>query len=388
MAKFNKTNTTNTTPNDEIPVGLNPDTTEAEAAETVITVTEGITVFNPGEQTALSVPAPVDPAKAWMQDIPKPIRMMFELAPPVEPEEMTAMIEQLPDGLRTNLEDAIAKMNPVKMGIVSSDTRFQIFDARIYHGVGDDPGRPGAAPVGSVYTADGRVLACWSKVDAARLKTGQTFVAAVVGLQETRSWWKPRDKNYALPIDVDPNSKAPICVSLDRKRGKRYGACPACPHRPYANGKYDGNSCHDEVKIYFVLRDFSGIYAMTLKGASVKNGVGPIRRLINTSTAPWDRWFEIGIAEERNNDGRWFSLTGGAHTDDDHPQGLTTTPQERGVLAALSRTVLNEVYKPALQSIYAQNSSAPVVADVAADMSAITRAALGEATPDYSQNNL
>ena len=95
MAKYNKTNNTNTTTNDEIPVGLNPDTTEAEAPEAVLAVTDGITVFNPGEQTELAVPAPIDPAKAWMQEIPKPIRMMFELAPPVEPGEMTAMIEMV-----------------------------------------------------------------------------------------------------------------------------------------------------------------------------------------------------------------------------------------------------------------------------------------------------
>jgi hypothetical protein len=370
----NKKNSTTTSTETNTEANVNQETTTVE--ETPITVDQGIAKV---ETAALA--APVE--KTWLDELPKPVRMAIESSLPVEDGEMVALTEQLPDLERENFEDFVAKMNPLKEGIVVADAKFRVPSIRIYHGVGDDAGRPKLAPVGSTYTSDGKILSVWDKDQAELLKSAQFFKAAVVGLQEVRSWWKPRNKDYVLPPDVDPNSNAPICKSLDRKRGDRYGACPACPHRPYANGKYDSNSCTDEIQIYLVLEDFSGIYQMTLKGASIKNAVQPFRRALATMVKPWDRWFGFGLAEEKNAIGRWFSLTA---TPIMGNSGVVA-PAQHNLLSVISRQVMNEVYRPALQSLYERSAVTPAPSETSADMQALIASVSG-AAPDYSKNNL
>jgi hypothetical protein len=201
--KTNSTNSTNST-NDENTVALVADAPEvAEAPVAAISVEQGIVKASPGEIEVASA--------SWVESVPKPIRALFNIMPAVEPDELTAMVEQLPDHLRANFEALVEGMNPVREGIVSTNTQFKIPEMRLYHGVGDDPARPPAAPVGSIYTSDGKILAAWDKQQAKSLKIDQVFTGAAVFLQETRAWWKPRDKAYVLPPDVDPTSNAPIC---------------------------------------------------------------------------------------------------------------------------------------------------------------------------------
>jgi hypothetical protein len=322
--------------------------------------------------------------KVWTDDLPKPIKMLFQASPAPDDGELTAMVENLPSAQRENFEVLIESLNPVREGFVSARADFRIPKAALYHGVGDDPARPAAAPVGSVYTADGLVLAAWDKNQARSLKIGQTFEAAIILIEETRTLKMPRDKSRPLPPDIDPDSKAPICYSLDRHRGSRYGACAACPNRPYANGKWAPDACTNDARIYFVLRGFKGIYAITVKGASMKKAVQVIQR---QKGRPWDVWYDLGVAEEKNELGRWFSLTATPHATDDAPQGEQTTPEERGVFRTLSRTVLHESYLPDLQRIYlAAEQPKEASGSGAADMTALLAAA--SAAPDYSKNNL
>jgi hypothetical protein len=326
--------------------------------------------------------------EAWMEQIPKAIRAQLTSMTAPEEGELAAMVEGLPSEFQANFNDLVERMNPVREGVVSARAEFRVPELKLYHGVGDDAARPQSAPVGSIYTSDGSVLAAWDKTQAKMLKIGQTFVGTVVAVQETRSWWRPRDKNFPLPPDVDPNSKAPICRSLDRARGTRYGACAACPHRPYVKGSYEPNGCQNDVRLYIVLRDFTGMYAMTVKGGSVKKAVVPILR---TKGVPWSVWFDFGLAEERNEQGRWFSMTAQAHVDDDHPQGIPTTPEERNVLRALARTILHESYKPELEKIYRQQETSTPQSEEMADLDAVrasAEAAAAAAATDYSKNNL
>ena len=369
------TNTTATpaTPHDAIATE-NPMTTETP----IIVAENGIAVVEPA-----ALAAPVE--KTWFDDLPKPIKALFLASPPPEDGELTAMVENLPQAQRESFEVLIESLNPVREGFVSSRADFRIPKAALYHGVGDDPARPAAAPVGSVYASDGLVLAAWDKNQARQLKIGQTFEAAIILIEETRTLKMPRDKSKPLPPDIDPDSKAPICYSLDRQRGSRYGACAACPNRPYANGKWAPDSCTNDARIYFVLRGFKGIYSISVKGASMKKAVQVIQR---QKGRPWDVWYDIGVSEEKNELGRWFSLTATPHATDDAPQGEPTTQEERGVFRTLSRTVLHESYRAELQRIYAQ-TSAPAAeghADTSADMLAVIAAA--NAAPDYSKNNL
>lgn len=381
------TNTDTNTTTDSIATET-PMTTETPitVAETGIAVVETpITVAKNGtavvDAAALAVPV----ERTWFDDLPKPIKALFAASPAPEEGELTAMVENLPQAERENFEALIESLNPVREGFVSSRADFRIPRATLYHGVGDDPARPAAAPVGSVYTADGLVLAAWDKTQARQLKIGQTFEAAIILIEETRTLKMPRDKSKPLPPDIDPDSKAPICYSLDRQRGSRYGACAACPNRPYANGKWAPDSCTNDARVYFVLRGFKGIYSINLKGASMKKAVQVIQR---QKGRPWDVWYDIGLSEEKNELGRWFSLTATPHSTDEAPQGELTSQAARGVFRTLSRTVLHESYRTDLQSIYSAVETTAVAAhaDASADMLAVIAAA--QAAPDYSKNNL
>ena len=366
-------------------------TTEPNTSTTPITQsieTPTMTQTPTAPDTALAAPvttalaAPVE--KTWLDEIPKGIRAALEATTPLEEGEMDALRNNLPDASRANYEGFAARMNPVKEGVLVSDSRFQVPSLRMYHGVGDDPGKPQLAPVGSIWSGDGRIVIVWDKGQAKLLNVGQTFDAAVVGLQEMRTWWPPRDKSVPIPEGVDPQAKGPICKSLDRMRGERFGNCGACPHRPYANGKYNANGCHDEVLLYVVMRDFSGIYQITLKGASIKNAVRPFQRALTAMIKPWDRWFTFGLAEEKNASGRWFSLTATPASDD-----VKVEESEHALLGGISRQILLEVYRPALQAAYERTALAAPV-EASADMAVLLAAAGGTTgpAPDYSKNNL
>lgn len=362
MAK--KTNITNT--NEVIE-------TEAVSVEPAVAA-ESVAAAEP--EAVLAVVAP-----EWMDSVPKPIRQLFEVMPAPEEGELPAMVANLPEAEQEAFNSMIDNLNPVREGFISASVDFKIPTAKLYHGVGDDPARPATAPVGSVYTSDGLVLAAFNDAQARQLKVGKTFKASVLHVLQTRQLRVSNDKSN-LPPDVNPNSKAPICFSVDRSRGTRYGSCAACPHRPYANGKYSPDSCTDDVRIYFVLHGFKGIYAITVKGQSLKKAVEPIRR---QKGRPWDIWFDIGLSEERNDKGRWFSLTATPHVNDAYPQGEPTTQPERGVLRTLARLVLHESYMSELRSVYTRATALPVL-NSPADMSALLSSAA--ALPDYSKNNL
>lgn len=307
-----------------------------------------------------------DDPKAWMNELSKGVKSLLESTEPVGDGELAAYVEQLPDAAQQAFSDMLDRMNPIKPGMVVAESRFEIPAAKLYHGVGDDPGRPASAPVGCVYTNEGRILVAFDKQNARNAGCKTTFEAAVLSIQETRSWWKPRNNpKFVLPPGVDADSKAPICTSHDRKRGGRFGDCVACPHRPYANGKYNDSGCADDYRLYFIMKDFSGIFEMTLKGKSVAAAIRPLQRRIKAMSTPWDIWFEFGLKEEKNEQGKWFSLTAQPFTDDKNPQFVPLTDVEKHVCNALSRQIINEVYLPKLESVY---RGAKPVAEQAANM--------------------
>ncbi len=363
----------------------NISTTLEEAPVTTTQETAPVAIDPVVEAVIDAEPEAANVAPDWQADLPKPIRQLFEVMSAPEEGELDAMIVSLPEQDQEAFNGMIDNLNPVREGFVSARADFKIPLAKLYHGVGDDPARPATAPVGSVYTSDGLVLAAFNEAQARSLKIGKTFKAAILQVLQTRQLRAANDRSN-VPPDMNPNSKAPICYSLDRVRGSRYGNCAACPHRPYANGKWAADSCTDEVRIYFVLHGFKGIYAITVKGQSLKKAVEPIRR---QKGKPWDVWFDLGVAEERNDKGRWFSLTATPHVTDDAPQGAPTTAAERGVLRTLARLVLHEAYAPELRGIYERGAKALPVLNAPADMNALLAAASSAGmAPDYSKNNL
>jgi hypothetical protein len=220
----------------------------------------------------------------------------------------------------------------------------------LYHGVGDDPARPATAPWVQLTLSDGLVLAAFNEAQARSLKIGKTFKAAILQVADAAAALSSNDLLHRPSGHEPGTASAPICYSSTVCAAAVMAAAlrVRTARTPTANGRPD--SCTDEARIYFVLHGFKGILCPHREGSKPgRRAVEPIRR---QKGRPWDAWFDLGVAEERNDKGRWFSLTATPHVTDDAPQGAPTTAAERGVLRTLARLVLHEAYAPELRSVY------------------------------------
>ncbi len=227
----------------------------------------------------------------------------------------------------------------------------------------------------------------------------------VLVVSDGHAWWPPRDKTVPLPPDVNPDSKSPICRSIDQKVGDRYGSCDACPNLPWKNGKKPENgSCNNETTIYFVLADFSGIYSMTFAKTAIKEGAGPIKKKANQWKQPWDRQFQMTTRAETNDDKtqKWYVPVSAVFTDPEHSDGIAPTEEENKILLMLNEKILADVYYQQLAHIYNKaaggHHTLPAGAEAAqtADMNDLANSVAipGGAAPaqaqvvDYSKQNV
>ena len=316
-------------------------------------------------------------AEDWQEKMPKAIRALFQATPEPIEGELSALVDNLPEADAELCRTMFESLNPVREGVVSSVAEMKIPAASIYQGTGDDPARPTTAPKGSLYTSRSELLLCAEKALARQNKVEQTIAIVPLILVKSRTWWRPRRENFVLPEGVDPNSKAPICQSPDRTTGSRFGACSACPNRPFAKGSFDPEACSDDATLYFVVKGFGGIYSLAMKGASLKNAVAPLER---SKGRLYDRWWELSLEPQTNAKGTWY--TAKLTPLDADTGGRATTQEERHVFRALSATLLHQTVKPVFERVYNARSAAHAAlpAETTADPAAVLKAAVA----DYS----
>jgi hypothetical protein len=160
--------------------------------------------------------------------------------------------------------------------------------------------------------------------------------------------------------------------------GTRFGACKACPHRPYKTpGSFDKNSCTPDATLFLLRRDFSDIYMMTVKGASLVGAVAVVRR----QTKPLSSiYFTVGTKKNENKHGQWYTLT--LSISPDGPP----TEAESAVIRVMSRMIINGPVMNLFARVYDPSLRQPVTLDNGmADMAALTD---GAANADYSKNTL
>lgn len=303
------------------------------------------------------------------------------------PGELEEAVNQLDSKQSDNFRAMLARMNPEKPGVHLAQQAFRVPEMRIYHGTGNDESRPPTAPEGSIYSSDSRLLVVPETHRAMFPTVGQKAVAAVVGVYNTRTFWAPReDSGASLPPGVELKGNQPICNSFDRQRGNRYGSCSACPYRPWKDGKMDKNSCRDELHLYLVLRDFSGIYRFIVSGTSMKSGGIPVMKKVQSWAAPWSYYFSFATTKITKDKMRWFQLESSVATDQASPEGIAPSDAEQRVLSLLCRQIETEAYYPALGKIYERSNSAPV-GETSADLSKMIEQHEG-AQADYSANNV
>lgn len=368
MTRKSTTNTTSTTTNhdDDADVVI-VETTEAGSS---VGDSSLAVVDDADMQLATEVEAP------WMAAMPKGIRDLVKATPVLIEGQLAALVDNLPGADAESCRNMFESLNPVREGLVTSVSDVRIPSAKIFQGTGDDPSRPTVAPVGSLYSSNTELLLCADKALARQNKVSDTLRIAVVLLVESRSWWKPKRENFVPPVGVDPNSKAPICQSPDRKRGTRYGACDACPYRPFAKGTYDADSCSDDATIYFVVYGFKGLYSMQLKSGSLKLAVAPLKRIPGKL---WDRWMELSLVPQTNAKGKWFVAKIQPFGTDEDAKGLPTSEAERHLFKGLSSTILHGAVMQSFARVYnpqeAGKPSGEAQPENTADPDAIAKAA-------------
>jgi hypothetical protein len=105
---------------------------------------------------------------ALLRVFPAEERSLRQIFKPVLDSDIDEALANLSEAQRENFTQAMLRMNPVKPGDHRRKaSSFKVFDLRVYHGTGNDESRPKLAPVGSIYTTDGRIMAAGDPDQAA-----------------------------------------------------------------------------------------------------------------------------------------------------------------------------------------------------------------------------
>jgi hypothetical protein len=244
-------------------------------------------------ETALAVAAPaqvtavaVATAETWQSKLAD--RMKLAPTDPVREDilslrqpaasEFMALVESFPAEKRSNVLNLIGRMKP-KQGDHSSKTGFSPMPLKLYQGTGDDPNRPSDCPVGTFY--------------APFTKMGSSFKGLVLGVIQGRTLWPPRDEG-----------KAPVCSSVDRVTGSKYGSCQTCA---YSSKKTTEGGCGSDTVVYLLDQNLTGIYELRFMSTSAPAGNTLVKALKNANTL-WGYWVTFSNEKRTNGDKKWHIL--------------------------------------------------------------------------------
>jgi hypothetical protein len=262
----------------------------------------------------------------------------------------------------------VSKTNPEKQGLHSSSSGFEPTALKVYHGTGNDPLRPRQTLPGQFYSADSRVI-------------GEKFNAVPLAIYEGHILWPEKSQD-------NKESKAPICVSVDRKMGSKYGSCDSCPLNPNVR-QYNQGGCMREVTAYLLDQDMTSIYE--LKFSKTSEGAGrALMGVMKKSNSLWDRWFTFEAKERVEKGNKWYVIHAGPVAD---ASKANTDLKFHPLFNALSKVIDSDIYYAAMANTYdrAKNSTeagaAPGGETPAAsfDEKAFLKGDT-EAAPDYSKD--
>jgi hypothetical protein len=278
------------------------------------------------------------------------------------------IVMNLPENSQEAMMTLVAKTNPEKQGLHTSSSGFEPTALKVYHGTGNDPIRPRQTLPGQFYSADSRVI-------------GEKFNAVPLAIYEGHILWpeKTKDSN---------ESKAPICVSVDRRMGSKYGNCDACPlHpnlRPYAQG-----GCMREITVYLLDQDMTSIYE--LKFSKTSEGAGKaLMGVMKKSNFLWERWFTFEAKERVDKGNKWYIIQSSPVAD--ATKAITDT-KFHPLFNALSKVIDADIYYTQMANIYDRARNSPDSSEsvvnatpvVAFDEKAFLKSDT-DAVPDYSKN--
>lgn len=327
--------------------------------------TQALVPAAPAAETAVEVASAVNANKALADRLPARYRedVLFMVRP--TPEQLFGIVEKLPAGEQAKMIELVRKTRPKKQGAHMSREGFSPTQLRVFQGTGNDPAKPAKLPPGNFYTVDSRDM-------------GDTIEGVILGIYEGRTMWPPRDSGS--------DSKGPMCYSLDRKMGSKYGDCEACPN---ASRRYNEGGCGRDVTVWFVDRELTGIYELKFAKSSMGGG-DALAKILAKADNLWDRIFVIKNEERTEGDRRWFVTKATPLSDPKNPNAGSTDKALHPLYEALSRLLDSDVYFPALANVYDQAKTAGSGGGMSPRVLGANEAALlgnDAGTPDYSTDN-
>jgi hypothetical protein len=354
-------NKPNTQPETKAPMETVAVTTEPEVVvvndETSLSVTaqDSVTDEFVGRKYLEVLPQEYHPA---IQDLSNPDFNDFNTA-------SQALDVRSKEGFRTWVEKNYTR----KIGYHVATTDFRIPTLSLDQGKGKEDKKPVNSKAGCSYDSDGNLVTAPGQ-SALALGVVERIYGAVVGIHETRILWAPKDES-GEPIPMPglkggpPQKNQPLCTSMDRKVGSRFGDCERCNFRPNSPSVQWRSQCKDNTDVYVMRMDpngdikpFSSLYKLTMSTASNATGVKPIRTRIEGGwNTMWDRLFvfeTLSVTKGINTYQVWKSAVA---VDRDNPAGIPTSPAARKVLELFARKIESAVYFPSLATAYSRSKA-------------------------------
>ena len=337
------------------------------AEETAIVKTESATAIVPTSEEFADKMAQ---KLALSKRLPAAIRGKFLMKKErPEPEKLFEIVMALPADKQERMMELVRKTRPDKQGAHFAKEGFTPTIIRLYQGTGTDPLRPADMPPGQYYTGDSRVI-------------GKRFVGAILGIYEGRILWPLKGQ---AGTGETPQGKAPLCVSLDQKKGNKYGDCATCPN---FNKPYNQGGCTREIVAWLIDDKMNSIYELRFSKTSEGAGTALVK-VLQKSDNLWDRWFEFTTQERVEEDRRWFVIKCATAVSDDGKQ-LATPKDLHPLFESLSLVLDYDVYYPALANAYdgkvfAQANAQTTAAETADEKALLGNAATEKDNADFSE---
>ena len=366
--------TTTTPPTTTTPTTLTPIPEKTPMPETTPIPLVETTALAKTEDTSLAAVSPdIDATKLLASRLPARYKGDVLMLKRPSPVDLFNIVEALPKDKQDKMLELVRKINPKKQGLHTTRQGFNPTQIRVYQGTGTDLARPKNTLKGDFYTADSRVI-------------GNKFTGAVLAAFEGRIMWPQRPEKGQPAAEGTPASKAPLCYSLDRLEGSRYGACANCPN---SQKQYNQGGCAREVVVYLMDEDMTGVYE--LRFSKTSEGAGnALLKILQKSENPWDRWFVFESAERQEKDYNWMVQKVAPVNDVKDPTKNNTPKDLHPLFLSLSKVIDFDVYYSGLADVYDRSKSSAEAgigggsAADTADEKALLAPGGGDDNPDYS----
>jgi len=260
----------------------------------------------------------------------------------------------------------VGKANPEKQGIHSTTSGFEPTALKVYHGVGNDQTRPRQCLPGQFFSGDSHVL-------------GEKFNAVPLAIFERNTLWPPQS-------DTGEGNKAPICNSVDRKTGSKYGSCDACPLNPKVRS-YTQGGCTAEYAVYLMDETMTSIYDLRFSKSSGKTG-RVLMDILKKQKFVWERWFTFEAVPQTKGSSKKYYIIGASPIAD--AVKAVTSVAFHPLFSAFSKLIDADVYYPQLAAVHdrlkgGEGATVDGTTAPAFDEKAFLKSDTG-AAPDYSKD--